>query len=573
MEALAERQPARDIRSFFPGAATASTTARPPPPPVRSGGQPLAAAVRAGRLECLGIGPEDAAEIPADDADGADLPPPVPVDEAAAASWVYPTNMPVRPYQHSITKTALLHNTLVCLPTGMGKTLIAAAVMYNFSRWFPAGRCVFLAPTKPLVHQQVGAVRKSVGLPRELCAELTGQMAAEDRRRVWRFARFLFLTAQTFVNDLKTGVCPGEDVVCLVVDEAHKATSNHSYVQAARLLGRRSAGFRVLALSATPGSNAERMQEVVSNLRISRIEARDEQSVDVVGCLKSRQMDKVVVQPTAEYLAGRAAALEAYRALLRKLRESGVGVGDDPTKAHLTVAMMVYHEMLSKLAEGEAAGSHPKLSATAALLSHHFGAHPAGSRVMVFTSLRDSVVELTAHLAKVEGVRAFRFVGQASAKGSDETRKGLSQAQQREVVRAFRQGNYNVLVATSIGEEGLDIGEVDLIICYDVSSSAIRQTQRFGRTGRRNAGRVVMLVTRGVEEEVYERSLANASIMKRALAQAAARWALKEGDAPPRRLSLDRWTVGQARPAAASGRWASRGHVQDMSRTPLGHVP
>lgn len=394
MEALAERQPARDIRSFFPGAATASTTARPPPPPgpavgagpshqprrqphaassgpVRSGGQPLAAAVRAGRLECLGIGPEDAAEIPADDADGADLPPPVPVDEAAAASWVYPTNMPVRPYQHSITKTALLHNTLVCLPTGMGKTLIAAAVMYNFSRWFPAGRCVFLAPTKPLVHQQVGAVRKSVGLPRELCAELTGQMAAEDRRRVWRFARFLFLTAQTFVNDLKTGVCPGEDVVCLVVDEAHKATSNHSYVQAARLLGRRSAGFRVLALSATPGSNAERMQEVVSNLRISRIEARDEQSVDVVGCLKSRQMDKVVVQPTAEYLAGRAAALEAYRALLRKLRESGVGVGDDPAKvrryslltkqkelaaappagmeqhhvyraqAHLTVAMMV----------------------------------------------------------------------------------------------------------------------------------------------------------------------------------------------------------------------------------------
>ena len=116
--------------------------------------------------------------------------------------------------------------------------------------------------------------------------------------------------------------------------------------------------------------------------------------------------------------------------------------------------------MLSKLAEGEAAGSHPKLSATAALLSHHFGAHPAGSRVMVFTSLRDSVVELTAHLAKVEGVRAFRFVGQASAKGSDETRKGLSQAQQCEVVRAFRQGNYNVLVATSIGEEGLGIGEV-----------------------------------------------------------------------------------------------------------------
>jgi hypothetical protein len=97
-------------------------------------------------------------------------------------------------------------------------------------------------------------------------------------------------------------------------------------------------------------------------------------------------------------------------------------------------------------------------------------------------------------------------------------------------VRDFRSGGYNVLVCTSIGEEGLDIGEVDLIVCYDVSSSAIRQTQRFGRTGRQNAGRVVMLVTRGVEEEIYDRSLQNAGIMRRALAHASA---VKFAAAPP----------------------------------------
>jgi ERCC4-related helicase len=94
----------------------------------------------------------------------------------------------------------------------MGKTLIAAVVMYNFSRWFPTGRVAFLAPTKPLVHQQVGAIRRAVGVSRSACAELTGQMKVEERQRAWRAARFFFLTPQTFVNDLESGICPGKEV-------------------------------------------------------------------------------------------------------------------------------------------------------------------------------------------------------------------------------------------------------------------------------------------------------------------------------------------------------------------------
>ena len=57
-----------------------------------------------------------------------------------------------------------------------------------------------------------------------------------------------------------------------------------------------------------------------------------------------------------------------------------------------------------------------------------------------------------------------------------------------------------------MGEEGLDIGEVDLIICYDVSKSPISLTQRMGRTGRKRAGRIVVLVTEGKEDQDYQRS-------------------------------------------------------------------
>ena len=74
-------------------------------------------------------------------------------------------------------------------------------------------------------------------------------------------------------------------------------------------------------------------------------------------------------------------------------------------------------------------------------------------------------------------------------------KKGLSQKEQIAVVRKFRDGGYNTLVATCVGEEGLDIGEVDLIVCYDVSKSPIRLVQRMGRTGRKRAGRIIVLVT------------------------------------------------------------------------------
>lgn len=61
---------------------------------------------------------------------------------------------------------------MVSLPTGMGKTLIAAVVMFNFYRWFPRGKVCFMAPTKPLVSQQIEACHNIMAIPQEDTAEL-----------------------------------------------------------------------------------------------------------------------------------------------------------------------------------------------------------------------------------------------------------------------------------------------------------------------------------------------------------------------------------------------------------------
>lgn len=101
-------------------------------------------------------------------------------DVDAGQLWIYPTNYPIRDYQFNIVQKALFKNTLVCLPTGLGKTFIAAVVMYNFYRWYPSQKILFLAPTKPLVSQQIEACYNVAGIPQEHAAEMTG--VQEDGR-------------------------------------------------------------------------------------------------------------------------------------------------------------------------------------------------------------------------------------------------------------------------------------------------------------------------------------------------------------------------------------------------------
>ena len=203
----------------------------------------------------------------------------------------------MREYQRDITRTALYNNTLVSLPTGLGKTLIAAVVMYNFRRWFPKGKIVFCAPTRPLVTQQISACYNIMGIPVADTAEITGSTAKNSRAGLWESRSMFFTTPQTLLRDIEAGRCKAWEIVCIVLDEAHKARGDYAYVKVVDAIknssrpfhnpedptegGGERALFRVLGLSATPGSDRKAINEVLGNLMIAKLEVRLDSDEDV----------------------------------------------------------------------------------------------------------------------------------------------------------------------------------------------------------------------------------------------------------------------------------------------------
>ncbi|XP_063803595.1 Fanconi anemia group M protein [Pseudophryne corroboree] len=529
-------------------------------------------------------------------------------DLSAGNIWIYPTNYPVRGYQFSMAHAALLHNTLVCLPTGLGKTFIAAVVMYNFYRWYPSGKVVFMAPTKPLVAQQIESCFRVMGIPQSHMVELTGNIHAQSRKEMWQNHRVFFLTPQIMGNDLSRGACPAPDIKCLVIDEAHKALGNHAYCQVVRELSNNTTQFRILALSATPGSDIKSVQQVITNLLISRIELRSEDSPDIQAYSHDRQLEKFVVPLGGELEAVQKSYLQVIEAVAGRLIQTkllmrkeipnltkyqvilsrdqfrknppsnivgvqiGVVEGDfalcislyhgyelllqmgtrslyyflrsmmdgskGMTRARNELSrnadfMNLYQQLESMFSASDGANgkqpfiySHPKLRKLEEVVVQHFKSWnkqgqntssetPKDTRIMIFSSFRDSVQEIAEMLNQHQPtVRVMTFMGHSSTgKGV----KGFTQKEQLEVVKRFREGGYNTLVSTCVGEEGLDIGEVDLIICFDAQKSPIRLVQRMGRTGRKRQGRIVVILCQGREERTYNQSQSNKRSIHKAI--------------------------------------------------------
>lgn len=523
------------------------------------------------------------------------------VNPDAAQHWIYPLGVPEREYQLSAISTALLQNTLVCLPTGLGKTLIAAVVMHNFFRWFPESKVVFVAPTKPLVSQQIEACRRFMGLSSQTTAELTGRIKPDERKELWQNSerRVFFCTPQTFFNDVKLGVCPYDAVSCVVIDECHRCTGQSEIAQTLRLMRQKyKLKFRVLGLSATPGSSADQVQEVLTNLGAAAVHFRNEEDPDVSPYVYKKNTELVVVEPDSEqsnprtillavlqrlvgHLAGarfyfgpanaervtrinlvnaQNTAKEAAAAgsggvpsvqaqdwfrqatVLADIRDSLDKYGILPTAALVRTKLNeercikalhtkepTFAHFVKKLESAAAAGGGgPRLGHLVGLLRKHFEADGSPGGVIVFASLRESVQSIVDALKQHDPlIRARSFVGQGSGStgggsawsngrstsggrsksggGSSTSGPGMNQKEQKDAIKGFSNGSYNVLVATCIGEEGLDIPAVDLIICYDATASPTRAVQRRGRTGRHREGQVVYLLGAGREEEHYHR--------------------------------------------------------------------
>lgn len=463
-----------------------------------------------------------------------------------------------RAYQVNIAAACLERSTLVVLPTGMGKTVVAALVIAERLRQ-KGGRIVFLAPTKPLVEQHAMYLR-DVLLAGEV-AVFTGERPPEDRELEWRTSKIVCSTPQVVENDLRYGRIALDDVSLIVFDEAHRAVGDYAYVDVAKAY--REHDGLVLGITASPGSEVERILEVCANLGITGVEIRTENDSDVVAYVKGIEVQRVFVDVPEESSRARdllRGALEEQIAILRNLgyledvprpttrdllavgREVRAILDDGrgqpgPAYRAATVqalAMKINHAIelvetqgleaiqsfVDRIREGKARAdraflTHPKvvaaLAATAGASSEHpkvkktlwivreqFLAKP-DSRVILFTHYRDTAAIMERELAKLPWIRPVRFVGQSSRRGDE----GLSQKEQVDILERFRAGEHNVVVATSVAEEGLDVPQVDLVVFYEPVPSEIRTIQRRGRTGRRFEGRVAVLVTRDTRDEAY----------------------------------------------------------------------
>ncbi|MFA7374167.1 MAG: DEAD/DEAH box helicase, partial [Methanothrix soehngenii] len=475
-----------------------------------------------------------------------------------------PHTVEKRLFQMDLAASALKSSSLIVVPTGLGKTVIALMVL--LAR-LDKGRVLFLAPTKPLVEQHAAFLRHVLTDGGEVTM-MTGEMMPEKRKAAWEAARITVSTPQVIENDLLSRRIDLEDVSLIIFDEAHRAVGNYAYVYIAERYAREGTNPLVLGITASPGSEKEKIAEICTNLSIENIQTRTEKDSDVAPFVHSKQIEWVKLTVPKELLDIRSAIEDVLLERIDDLNRLGISPARiDPraTKKELlglqamlmssakrqanqatfkgisilaevlklyhavelaetqgTEALLKYFQRL----QGEAisrSGSkasrrimedpkfrqamqaleelkveHPKPAMVRKILTEQIEAKPE-SRIMVFTNYRDTASALIRFLKEDPKIKAVRFVGQSS-RADDE---GLSQKKQAEILQRFRAGEYNVLIATSVGEEGIDIPATDMVLFYEPVPSEIRSIQRKGRTGRARSGRVVVLMARGTRDEAY----------------------------------------------------------------------
>lgn len=503
-----------------------------------------------------------------------------------------PTFSP-RKYQAALSAQAVREDLLCVLPTGLGKTAIAALTAAGRLADHPRTRILVLAPTKPLCHQHEAAFRDILSAT---SAVITGETPPQDRAVLYKTRTLLFATPQTVSNDLAERVLSLADFSLVVFDEAHHAIGGYAYPAIAKAYREQGRSQRLLALTASPGGTEDKIREIMANLDISAVQARTEADSDVAEHVQEKEIERIDVDLPERFLKARQslqAALSARTARLQKMgvqkpasaisrkdlislqlraqagirRQSPSAFGlsslvaqclkidhaltlletqgipmllryfqkleADPSRAAKTVlADDDITRALAIVRDLAASGArHPKVAALCSLVAKELAANK-DARIIVFANFRDTVSELSRALRSVPGAEPLEFIGQsrsvrkaparrtpatgentefqpASAMSTDAGADapapsgGLSQKEQQARLRQFREGLANVLICTSIGEEGLDIPEMSLAVFYESVPSAIRAIQRRGRVGRTQVGRVVVLITRATRDEAY----------------------------------------------------------------------
>jgi Fanconi anemia group M protein len=482
---------------------------------------------------------------------------------------IWPGKVEFRLYQKRIADVASERNTLVILPTALGKTVISALVAANILYNYRDAKILVMAPTRPLVVQHRETFLKILKLREKDTAVLTGRTPADRRTAFWQGeARIFFSTPQVVRNDLLEGRLNLEKFMLLVFDECHRAVKEYAYTDIARIYVSQARYPLILGMTASPGSELSRVQEVCRNLYIERVEFRTEEDPDVKPYIQPIDIEWKRVNLPREYLAIKAHIrgmldrrlnwLLANGIIKRKpeyvTRKCLIEAGEElrymleaesieeergrifQAIINQSLALTLFHmlELLEtqgvhtlkafmekveaerrekqsyavltsdpeyrtlKTLVWSAPPEHPKVELLKQVVRSQLSWKPS-SRIIVFTQYRDTASHLVEQLKGVPGVRAERFVGQAS-KLND---KGLTQEEQAERIRKLESGELNVLVATSIAEEGLDMPAVDHVIFYEPIPSEIRYIQRRGRTGRKAPGKVTILAANESLDMIY----------------------------------------------------------------------
>jgi len=472
-----------------------------------------------------------------------------------------------RLYQETILNTCANKNTLVVLPTGLGKTAISLMLAVNRITNYPNSKVLILAPNRPLVAQHMGSFKKYIETEEEKFVLFTGAVKPEKRAELWKRAQFIFSTPQGLSNDIINRKINLEEVSLLVLDEVQHAIGDYDYVWIAKQYHTTAKYPRILGLSASPGANKDKIEEILKNTFIEDIEIRTHDDEDVKIYIKEKEVTKEFVELPENIKEVKKFLEESYKNKLKQLKETGhLNSGSNVTKTQLlemqrnlqgmiargekdfgiwhaismnaqamkvahaielieTQGIKSLHSYLSDLFSNaekskvkatknlvkdadfkmaymktaemlEKSVEHPKLIRLKEIIKKEID-EDENKKIIVFTNYRDSAKTLTEELCKIDKVQAKIFVGQTKKNGT-----GMSQKDQSNVLEDFKNSLFNVIVMTSVGEEGIDIPAVDLVIFYEPVPSAIRSIQRKGRTGRLEKGRVIYLIAKNTRDEV-----------------------------------------------------------------------
>ena len=455
--------------------------------------------------------------------------------------YVKTNSIEKREYQINLANQASQENCVVVLPTGLGKTAIALQVIADYLSK-GAGGVLFLAPTRVLVNQHYEFLKENLLL--DDISLITGEDSIQKRTKLWNNS-IVCATPEIAKNDLDRQIVMPEQFNLVIFDEVHRTVGDYAYSGIAQRF--ENSNIRILGMTATLPSEKDKATEILTKLRISSVAERNEESPDVKPYTQLTNTEWINVELPLEMKSIQKLLKLALDERYETLRKNGIRLAEQQSlSALLRIRQFVLnqnrrsakplftairiHYALNIL---EAHGITPFLKfcerariKKGAGVKELFEVDPNFTRAihlakdaqskgiehskipklkeiiesipgkaLIFTSYRDSVDVIFNKLTEM-GISAGILIGKAG-----ET--GLKQKKQIETVQKFRDGMFRVLIATRVGEEGLDISEVNQVIFYDNVPSSIRFIQRRGRTGRKDTGKLVVLIAKNTIDETY----------------------------------------------------------------------